>query len=305
VWFLADPRRTDLALIDPRSRDNRLDFSWTWESLNEMGGMRPRAAHWYQLPAPGWFAEEGWALTPETAGVARLMGRGPSIGPITAYVRRRPEPLQLLVGGRHLGQSGSAPVSFALAIDGKDMAMWDSAPGFFLREFELPEGSVAGDGLAALTIRANSGKGGSSATAIEQFDVQSAGALMWGYDEGWHEAEYNPTIGTWRWTSNRAILRLLNVTGTLVITFNIEPPRRYFEDPATVRLVAGTQVVAEASLADQTIWSVRVPADVVQRAGGRLALETNRNFVPADRDGGGDRRVLGLRVFGVTVTFEH
>ena len=42
--------------------------------------MRPAAVRWYRMPAPGWFAEEGWSLTPETAGIAGLMGRGPHLG---------------------------------------------------------------------------------------------------------------------------------------------------------------------------------------------------------------------------------
>src|SRR5262249_44150085 len=75
LWFLADPRRSDLALIDPQSRGDHVDFAWTFSSLSQMGGMRPAAVSWYRMRPPGWFAEEGWALTPETAGMARLAGK--------------------------------------------------------------------------------------------------------------------------------------------------------------------------------------------------------------------------------------
>jgi hypothetical protein len=305
VWFLADPRRTDLALVDPSSRATRQEFTWAWQSLNDLGGMRPAAVHWYRMPAPGWFAEEGWALTPETAGVARLMGRSPSIGPISAWVRRRAVPVQVLVGGRHLGTPADPAVTFALAIDGVDVHTWQSNAGFFLEDFELPAGRLAGEGLAHLTIRAMSREGSSVPTAIEQFDLQSSGALMWGYDEGWYEAEFNPGLGVWRWTSERALLRILNAHDPVAVTLTVEPPQRYFDAPPTVRVRAGEQVVAETNFAEETTWRVVVPADVLQRAGGRLAIETNRTFVPADMSGQADQRQLGLRVFHVNVAFEH
>ena len=304
VWFLADPRRTDLALIDPASRADRTEFSWRWQSLNQLGGMRPANVVWYRLPAPGWFAGEGWALTPETAGIARLMGRGPSVEPIVAWVRRRPDPLHLLVGGRHLGSAGDPSVTFVIAIDGRDLAQWQSRPGFFLEEFDLPAGTVAGDGLATLTIRAISGEGGTAATAIEQFDLQSAGALMWGYDTGWHEAEYNPAIGMWRWTSDRATLRIINAAAPVVVTMNVESTRRYFDSASVVRLRVGDVVLGEATLATD-VWRVVVPLAELRQAGGRVTVETNQTFVPADRSGVRDARRLELRVFGVDVSNEH
>jgi hypothetical protein len=305
LWFLADPSRTDLALIDPRSRDNRQDFLWSWQSLSDLGGMRPSAVHWYRMSVPGWFAEEGWALTPETAGVARLMGRGPSLGPITAWVRKRPEAVQVLVGGRHLGAAGDPAVTFVLALDGVDRWQWQAGPGFFLEQFDLPAGTLAGDGLARLTIRAISGEGGSIPTAIEQFDLQSSGSLMWGYDEGWFEAEYTPALGVWRWTSESASLRILNATSPVALTITVESPARYFDSPPTVRLRAGEVVIAQTDFSSQTTWRVLVPADALQRANGRVTLETNRTFVPADMSGQADQRQLGLRVFHVNVAFEH
>jgi hypothetical protein len=305
LWVLADPLRTDLALIDPKSRAQRWDFQWSWSSLSELGGMRPKSVHWYQMSPPGWFAEEGWALTPETAGIARLMGRGPSIAPIQAWVRRRPDALQLLVGGRHLGDASDEPVEFVIALDGKDIARWQAAPGFFLEQFEVPAGAVDGGGLAPLTIRALSGKGGTSETAIEQFDVQTSGALMWGYDRGWHEAEYNPRVGMWRWMSERATLRVLNASAPVVVSMNVETPQRYFEEPVRVRLLAGERLIGETAFAESDFWRVVVSPEDLRTADGRITLETNQTFVPADKNGGDDRRRLGLRVFGVNITFEH
>jgi hypothetical protein len=303
LWFLADPRRTDLALVDPRSRNSQVDFTWKFSSLSQIGGMRPAAATWYQISAPGWFVEDGWALTPETAGTARLMGRGPSVGPITAWVRRRPEAVRVLIGGRHLGGAGDPPARFVVALDGREVATWESTPGFFVHQLEWPAGALAGEGsLAQLTVRAPERDGRQVPTAIEQFDLQSVGSLMWAYDEGWHEAEYDPGVGLWRWTAERATLRLVDATTDVALTLQVERPRRYFDDDPSVRLRAGDRVIGETTFADGERWSVIVPLAALRASGGRVSIDTNRTFVPAERGNVEDRRRLGLRVFGVRVT---
>jgi len=305
LWFLADPRRSDLALIDPHSLTNRLDFLWRWTSLNDLGGMRPLTVHWYRIPPPGWFAEDGWALTPEAAGIARLMGRGPSIAPITAWVRRRPESVHVMVGGRHLGAAHDPPATFVAALDGLDVETWTAGPGFFLHEFVLPPGTVSGEGVAALTLRSFSGKGGSIDTAVEQFDLQSSGALMWGYDEGWHEAEFDPVLGVWRWTSDRATLRIIGAASPVVITMTVESPLRYFDEPPIVRMSSAGQDLGETRFDGNLVWRVVVPIAALQQSGGRVTIETDRTFVPAQRGPQPDKRALGLRVFAVDVSAQH
>jgi hypothetical protein len=305
LWMLADPQRTDLALIDPGSRIDRVDLEWHFNSLSALGGMRPMNVHWYRMPAPGWFVEEGWALTPEAAGIARLTGKGPSFGPITAWVRRRTAPVSVLVGGRHLGAATDAPVGFTMAVDGTEVARWEAAPGFFLETLDLPQGTLHGDGVARLTIQTVSGVGGSKDAAIEQFDVQSSGALMWGYDKGWHEAEYNPALGVWRWTSDLAVLRVVGASSPLVITVRVERPRRYFDDDPIVRMLAGDEVLGQTTFASGDTWTVVVPLEALTRTAGRITIATNRTFVPADRGRQLDQRRLGLRVFSVNVAAQH
>ena len=83
VWFLAENQRSDLALVDPRSRSVRGGYEWGFDSRRFMRGARPSAVSWIEVPSPpGWFLDEGWALTPETAG--RL-----AAGSRRARVRRR------------------------------------------------------------------------------------------------------------------------------------------------------------------------------------------------------------------------
>jgi len=306
LWFLADPRRTDLALIDPRSRMDRFDFAWRFSSLSQIGGMRPAAVTWLRMQAPGWFAEEGWALTPETAGMARLMGRGPALGPITAWIRRRDEATRMLIGGRHLGPAGEPQAVFYAAIDGAEVARWQTPSGFFLREVSLGAGVLSGAGpLARLTLWSEGSDGGRPATAIEQFDLQSQGSLMWAYDTGWHESEYEPELGIWRWMPERAVLQIVDATTPIAIAIRVDPPRRYFDDDPVVRVTAADRLLGTTNFRDSQILSVTVPLDALHAAAGRVVIETNRTFVPAERGEGQDRRVLGLRVFAVDVVAQH
>jgi hypothetical protein len=266
--------------------------------------MRPIDADLYRMPVPGWFVDEGWALTPETAGMARLMGRGPHLGPITAHVRRRPGAVRLLVGGRNLGTGGDPAVRVTLATDGMPRESWDVAPGFFLRTIDLPAGALQGEGAwSALTLETRPVSGtGPVPAAIEQFDVQDPGVMLWGFDEGWHEAEFSPVrLERWRWMSARAVLRVEQATAPLTLVLRGDSPLRDFAGPSTLTVRVGSRQLARVDL--QGPFTVRVgllPGQLAE-AGGRIELTTSQTFVPAERDGVPDRRALGLRLLEVTV----
>jgi len=298
VWFLADPRRTDLALIDPHSRTDVTPIRWEPSSRPVFGGMRPAGVDWVRLKAPRWFAEEGWSLTPETAGMAGLMGRGPHLGPIVARVRREPAAVRVLIGGRNLGAAGAPPARFTMAIDGREVESWDVAPGFFLHETRLPVGALDGGGaLAALTLESKAIGGDVPVpTAIEQFDLQLPDTLMWGFGEGWHEAEYTPALGLWHWTSDRSVLRIYGADSDVRVTLGFESPARYFTTPVAVRATAGTFEVATSTISVAESWSFEVPIDRLRSSEGVITIDTSQTFVPAERGGAPDRRRLGLRV---------
>ncbi|MFN2446281.1 MAG: protein O-mannosyl-transferase family [Vicinamibacterales bacterium] len=301
LWFLADPRRSDLALIDPASRRDHVAFRWDYESLSSVGGMRPGDVLWYRMAAPGWFAGEGWSLTPETAGIARLMGKGPHLGGAHGWVRRRHDAGRMLVGGRNLSAAATAIAHFAATIDGRIVAEWESPPGFFLHVFDLPASAFgAGAGLGELVLRSNATAGDLVIpTAIEQFDVQSVGVPVWGFSEGWHEAEYNPLVGLWHWMSDRATLIVTGTVSPLQLVMRVESPRRYFDGASTVQVRAGSRTLTSETIGADHLISVTIPADALQEAKGVVTIETDQTFVPAERNAVADRRRLGLRVFDV------
>ncbi len=304
VWFLADPARSDLALIDPRSREDSTEVRWPLVARPAFGGMRPSAVRWYRVPAPGWFAEEGWSLTPETAGMSRLMSRGPHLAPIRAMIRRRNDPTRMLVGGRNLAGPNDPSAQLTIAIDGRPFQRFEAAPGFFLHVFEIGPGRLMGEGpLATLTIHSVPASGAAPIpTAIEQFDLQSADDFMWAYDTGWQEAEYSPALGVWRWTTNASTLRIVGAPRPLRVKVVVESPLRYFDDASVVRAMAGARELAVTTISASREWSFDVPANALAASAGVITIETNQTFVPAERSGVPDQRRLGLRVFSVQVS---
>jgi hypothetical protein len=299
VWFLANPRRTDIDLIDPHSRRDVVRYHWQAGDRPELSGTRPADVDWYRMRAPGWFLGEGWSLTPETGGVAVETGTGPDRGPITAHVRRLTVPMHAVVGGRHLGTQADGPAAFEMAIDGTIVDRWTVTPedANFLRFLELPAGLEGPDGsYATLTIRASA-----IPVAVRRFDVQPASRVIFGFGPGWHEDEYDSATGLrWRWTSDRAVLR---VRGPAPIRVRIrgESPLKYFDATSSITLSAGERMIERIRPSGDWELDVVVPADAIAAADGEVTISASQVFVPSEITGSPDTRRLALRVFAVNI----
>ncbi|RPJ69744.1 MAG: hypothetical protein EHM24_17640, partial [Acidobacteria bacterium] len=237
VWFLASPARTDLALIDHASVREMGRFSWPYKIRTLAGNTRPNDVIWYELRDPGWYLEEGWALTPEIAGRSASRGRGPSVGGIEARVRRRGGPATLIIGGRNLGQPGEPAAHLEVSFDGGALLTADVAPGFFTRTLSLPAGALAGGaGFGTLRVAASGGP----TVAIEQFDVQDAGRVVFAFGPGWHEPEYSPVEQRlWRWTSDRAELLVHHAGQDVEVEISGDAGGWFFQRARTITLRAG------------------------------------------------------------------
>lgn len=307
VWFLADPQRTDLAVLDPQARRDVRRYRWRPADRLELGGARPRGVDWYRLAPPGWFVGDGWSLTPELGGMTRLAGTGPDRRPIEAFVRRRGDAMVAVVGARHLGLPSDEPVRFTLALDGRRIDQWTLEPTRgpnTLRVVDLPPGALAGTGTyARLVITAASTVAGrrTPAVAIRQFDIQPVTGLVFAFDEGWHEDELDNTSGLrWRWSSGRSVLRVVPPQD-IRVTLRGESPLKYLPEPPIVRVRAGERVVAQARPAADFEWTFDVGREDVRASGGRIAIETEPVYLPGVAEGTVDTRELGLRLFTIDV----
>ncbi|HSP89851.1 MAG TPA: hypothetical protein VLN08_03035, partial [Vicinamibacterales bacterium] len=307
VWFLADPRRTDLALVDPRAQTVRAEYEWPIPSQVFLGGIRPNGLRWIVISEPGWFAGEGWHLTPETAGVARADGAGLGKGPIRAWIRSRAGAATLMIGGRHLGSGSGTEAVVSVRIDGRDVESWTATPSApsFLRLISLAEGALAcAAPWCVLEVRATApGGAATGVVAIDQFDLQEAAMPLLGFADGWQEPEYDPALGqSWRWATGKATLRVSSWDRDVEVHIVGESPRRYFDRPSRVVAAAGDTRLSSLDAGSDFTWSFRVPAAALAASGGAITIETDQVFRPADRGQGADQRELGLRVYKVTLT---
>lgn len=286
VWFVADPLRSDLALVGTDRRPRQ--YRWPFDPTYLLGGVRPSGMDWYRIDPPDWYLGEGWSLTPETAGVAVEDRRGPGYGAISAWVRRWPGTVNLLIGGRNLAPNG-APAEMQVAIDGKPIDTLAVQPGFFVRIWSVDLGHGAGD-YATVRIASSS-----KHLAIEQFDAQPDNRLVFGFGEGWHEQEFNPSTGAlWRWSSDRAVIHVRSPHQAATLSIGGE-----LEAAATshIRVRAGERDIAAFDVGKVFTKTAVIPAEALSGPQPTITIETSAWYVPAEtRRRSADRRRLGLKL---------
>lgn len=301
IEFIANPSRTDLALFDRYAIAESRPYRWSFPEEPFVAGARPGAVDRVRFNPPGWMLDRGWALTAEVAGITERDGHGPHRKPSVAWIRGRAEATTVLVGGRHLGEASDPDAQVEMRLNGVPLAQWRVRAGFFVRQFELPAGTFAGAGYLPLEFTATSTSTPPVRVALEQFDLQPAGVPMVGLMEGWQEPEYNPLTGrAWRWSSERAALWVRPVGRDVTLTLRGESPLRYFDAPP--RLIAtANQFLGALSPTDDFEWNIRIPAADLAATNGRVVIESDKWFVPGERDGSADKRHLALRVYSYEV----
>jgi hypothetical protein len=210
----------------------------------------------------------------------------------------------MMIGGRHLGSGSGPDAVVTLRVDGRDIERWTVTPAApsFLRFVALPPGALtSAASWCVLEVQATVNDGTNAGViAIDQFDLQAPGTPMLGFAEGWQEPEYAPLQGlSWRWASQKAVLRASTTDRDLELQLVGESPRRYFDRPSRVTATAGGTQLWNVDAGNDFAWSFRVPAAALRASGGAITIETDQFFRPAERGQGADRRALGLRIYQV------
>ncbi len=300
VWFVVDPLRTSIDLVQ---HGDPVRFRWPLAYPVLLSGARPNEMDWYRVDRPEWYLGEGWALTPEAAGVADADRRGPSLAPIDGRVSRGAFGGTLMIGGRNFD-----PVSRPrLTVRIQERVVRDLAltPGAFLDFVSIPPDLMPPaehSPYATVKVEASAG----SRVAIEQFDASATRPIV-GFGDGWQEQEFNPRTGLrWRWLSERGELRVRlpfkllppdrREAPAATLHLEGESPLTYFRRGSTLTIRVGPRVVLTRVLnADFSIdLPIQDPLDSAP-----IVLETDQVFSPADRGWrkSADRRHLGLRIF--------
>ena len=300
VWFVADPRRTDLSLFDGRARTLARQYRWGFIEPPFVGGARPGPVDWYHMRQPGWMLDRGWSITAEVGGVTARDRSGPHLAPAVAWVKARNDEALLMIGGRNLSGPPGAPATVLLRLNGQPIASWAVAPGFFMRRVPVAAGALGGSGYMAIEVTAAHDP--VIPVSLEQFDVQGPGVPMFAYEDGWQEPEYNAVLGAgWRWMSERSVLWVRPVGRAVKLTLRGESPLRYYDAAPQVRIAIGDHAIGSFSPSSDFDETFELPADLLASADGRVSLQSSRFFVPGGEGGSGDQRHLALRIWSVSV----
>lgn len=297
VWFLGDPARTDIELIDPLSRHLQGHYVWEFPRLQFMGGIRPDIVDLVRIDSPpGWFAEEGWHLTPETLTTSERQGKREGV----AYVRSRSDSALLIVGLESTGADASASIT----IDGKPIeTVTVPARGRSFKKMLLAPGTLAnGSGLNRLVASYSTPDGKPQPLRLTEFALAPPDALFAIQHAGWNEIEYSRELQRrWRWTTGRAETFINSGGKDVTLRISGESPLKYFDTVPRVVIRAGSRVLTTAQPADDFEITATVTAADLAASGGIVTIETDKTFVPHERSGSPDRRTLGLRVFELIV----
>lgn len=292
VWFVVDPRRSAIDLVQ---HDEPARYRWSLPYPLLMSGTRPSDADWYKIDRPDWYVGNGWALTPEAAGVSEVDRRGLAFGPIDAWVERSVfGGGVILVGGRNFEPTERPRVTVSAAA-----LRWSRAvsvtPGGFFELVRLP--FMDFDATVPEYVKVTVAASPPSRVAIEQFDASSRRAVL-AFGDGWHEPEYDPSTGRrWRWLSDRAELRYLTAPGDWSLHVVGESPKKYYARDSRFVVRQNGAVLRDISASDDFSVDIALPAAPLAPA--TLTIETDQTHVPADTSwrGSPDHRRLGLRIY--------
>lgn len=297
VWYLSDPARGDLELVDPLSRRVHAHYDWTFPRDAFISGVRPDVLDLVAIESPpGWFAETGWHLTPETLNISEQQGRSEGI----ANIRNRTDAALLVLGGESTQTANGTPADVSVTVGDRVIDQWQVPPGGrFFKRIALEPGILAGDGpFTRLVVSYKAANGRPDRVRLTQVMVASPQSVFHLEHSGWNESEYNDQLQRqWRWTTARAETFINSAGRDLTLTIAGESPLRYFDTAPHVTIRAGGQVLATAQPSSDFELSVKISAAALAASDGLLTIETDQSFVPHDRSGSPDRRTLGLRIF--------
>ncbi len=297
VWYLADPARGDLDLVDPLSVRLHAHYNWKFRRESFMSGVRPDVVDLLRIDSPpGWFAETGWHLTPETLNISERQGRSEGI----AHIRRRPEAAMLVIGAESAEPPGGKPARVSVTIDGRALKEWElPAAGRFFQRVPLESGMLAGEGtFSRLSALYRGVDGRPEHVRLTQLMIAPPDAVFFVPHAGWNEREYSDQWQRgWRWTTGRAETFVNSAGHAVTLTLLGESPLRYFDAAPRVTVRAGAQVLATAQPESDFDLRVKIPAAALAASDGMITIETDKTFVPHEQSGSPDRRTLGLRIF--------
>jgi hypothetical protein len=281
VLFLREAHRTDYLQFGRDTQTVVGHWEWPAEVRPFLKAARPGNIDLVRLDPPRWTIESGAFVTDEA-------------GPYERVIR---EPHRFYVQPKRFGQvlilSGSTdsvrePVELSLQY-GATVTRSSLVNGFFTLHTVLPPMATQQYVAASLNTRAP--------VAITDLWVTDARQPAIRPGRGFYRAERDPQGRVFRWTATDASATVYLPGESADLTIDGWIPRRYYDGPVTLSLGWGGQPLASLRVESESFrHRLRLirPSD---DAWGELTIASSQSFVPHQRTGNGDRRVLGARIY--------
>ena len=105
----------------------------------------------------------------------------------------------------------------------------------------------------------------------------------------------------WRWTSDRSTIDIRGASSDLLLSLSGESPLKSFDRAPDVIVRAGDRELGRFHPSADFLQTIDLPAVALAASSGKVTIETNLTFVPAERGSSPDRRRLGLRLYQIQV----
>lgn len=293
VLFLAEPRRTDLESIDPRSRRSLGVWQWPFDGERFLSGARPNDAELVRIAPPGFFAGPGFLLSLEAGRPSEL----PRFLERRAWLRASSEPTFLILSGEPTGPAAQHTLELSLAGE----RIHEHACGEpLLQGFLLPPRDDAGRYLELLARTWRGGKPEGAPFALRGLDYASRSEAGYAHGPGWFYPETDELKQPFRWASARAhtLVHVPERGARLVVEGTA--PVEYVGAGGKIELIVEGQKLLERIQAERA-YRLEVELPPAAKPFREVLLQTERVFVPDRYQRNGDRRRLGLRVYGFRV----
>lgn len=286
ILFFRNPSRTTLLMVDGTVQRPIGRWAWPESVVPLMRGERPNEVELVQIDPPRWFAESGFLLTLE-AGRRDVVVREPHL----LWVRASRQVRVLAISGRVAGE-GAARVSVDIGGKRKD---WEEVEGAFtINTFLEPAAAAAGTGYVRVAVSAN------QPLALTGVTLRDADESLIRLEDGFHFAERDASRRLFRWMAPEASAIIYVPGDRAVLRLHGSVPPYLRQKPFTLTLTWEGKRLAVLPL-DEDDFLFELPLPRPAGAWGRLRLSASQWFVPDEIETNGDRRVLSLCFYEVSV----
>lgn len=285
VYFLLDPVRTNLLLIDLDAQHPVERWTWPDSVARLLKGARPTDIQLVRIDPPRWFAESGFFITNQAGPVNRVERQ-----PHRLYVRTDKVERKLRVSGEVTG-GGAADI--IATVGDREVGRWTVNGQFSI---QTTVGPFASEGEYVPTTFA-----ASEPLRLKDVWLESSSGATIRPGSGFYMPERDERATPFRWIGPDATSYVVLPSDALGATLRLRGrlPVENVKLPVRIGFVVGGRTIGTHTV---TTENFEIAQEIPANGGEvRVQILTSQHFVPDDTEKNGDHRTLSVRVYELIV----